>query len=108
MRRVLVEHARRRAAAKHGGGIEKVVLDEPPDLSPERSQELLALDEALRALASAIPEMSQVVELRYFGGLTHDEIAELLGQSKTTVRRRWRRAKAWLYLRLAEEQPVGS
>ncbi len=108
MRRVLVEHARRRTTGKRGGDAEKVVLDEMPDLSLERSRELLALDQALDELAATLPEISQVVEQRYFGGMTHEEIAELLGQSKTTVRRRWRRAKAWLYLRLGEEHSLGS
>ncbi len=108
MRRVLVEHARRRAADRHGGGVEKVALDEPPDLSPERSPDLVALDEALRDLAAAEPELGRIVELRFFGGLTHDELAELTGQSKTTVRRRWRLAKAWLYHRLAGEVSDGT
>ncbi len=100
MRRILVEHARRRAADKHGGGVERVTLDEPPDLSPERSGDLVALDDALRELSAAEPELGRIVELRFFGGLTHDELAELTGLSKTTVRRRWRLAKAWLFHRL--------
>ncbi len=108
MRRVLVEHARRHAAGKHGGGVEKVALDEPPDLSPERSKDLVALDQALADLAAAEPELGRIVELRFFGGLTHDELAELTGQSKTTVRRRWRLAKAWLYHRLTVEEPDGT
>ncbi len=108
MRRILVEHARRRAAYKHGSGVEKVALDEPPDLTPERSGDIVALDEALRELAEAEPELGRIVELRFFGGLTHDELAELTGLSKTTVRRRWRLAKAWLYHRLAGEESHGA
>ncbi len=108
MRRILVEHARRRAAGKHGGGFERVALDEPLDLSPERSRDLIAVDEALHELAEAEPELGRIVELRFFGGLTHDEMAELTGLSKTTVRRRWRLAKAWLYHRLAGEESNGA
>ncbi len=112
MRRILVEHARSRSTDKRGGGVETVVfgketLERTPDLSPERSAELLALDEALHDLAAAEPELVRIVELRFFGGLTHAELAEALGQSTTTVRRRWRLAKAWLYHRLVAEAPDG-
>lgn len=103
MRRILVDHARRRGSRKHGGGVWQLVLDDVPDLSPRRDVDLVALDEALGELARVDGELAKVVELRFFGGLAHDEIAAVLGLSNPTVRRRWRLAKAWLYRRLAAE-----
>lgn len=96
MRRILIDHARTRARQKRGGGALRLALDEAAVLSPERSRELLALDEALSRLAKLDPRKSRVVELRFFGGLYNDEIAELLDVSVKTVTRDWQMAEAWL------------
>src|SRR5262249_38872975 len=101
MRRILVDHARRRGAQRHGGDVRQLVLDEVPDLAAGRGADLVALDEALGELAQLDEELARVVALRFFAGLDHDEIAALLGVSNPTVRRRWRLAKSWLYRRLA-------
>jgi len=100
MRFLLVDHARTRQAAKHGGGQRQVTLDEVAAIVPERSAELLALDEALGRLATLDGRQSQIVELRYFGGLSVEETAEVLGVSEITVKREWLKAKAWLYREL--------
>jgi RNA polymerase sigma-70 factor, ECF subfamily len=97
MRRILVDHARERVAEKRGGGAERLSLDENIAVSGERARELVALDEALARLAEIDPEKSRVVELRFFGGLSVEETAEVLGVSAPTVKRHWRMAKAWLY-----------
>jgi RNA polymerase sigma-70 factor, ECF subfamily len=103
MRRILVDRARRRGYQKRGGHIQKLNLDEVPDLSADRDAELVALDEALTELAGVDEELARIVDLRFFGGLEHDEIAALLEVSNPTVRRRWRVARAWLYRRLAAD-----
>jgi RNA polymerase sigma factor (TIGR02999 family) len=100
MRHVLTDHARRRRYAKRGGAIVQVSLAESDLMSQERASELVALDEALSELASVDPRKGQVVELRYFGGLSLEETAEVLGISMMTVRRDWRAAKAWLFREL--------
>jgi RNA polymerase sigma factor (TIGR02999 family) len=100
MRHVLTDHARRRSYAKRGGAMKQVSLAETDVMSPERAEELVALDEALAELAQIDPRKSQVVELRYFGGLSLEETAEALDISLMTVRRDWRTAKAWLYRRI--------
>jgi len=100
MRFLLVDHARARQYAKRGGGARQVTLDEVAVVSPERNTDLLALDEALSRLAALDPRKSQVVELRYFGGLSAEETAEALGVSEVTVKREWLKAKAWLYREL--------
>jgi RNA polymerase sigma factor (TIGR02999 family) len=97
MRHILTDHARRRAYAKHGGAMRQVDLAESDVMSLERASELVALDEALRQLAEIDSRKKQVVELRYFGGLSLEETAEALGVSVMTVRRDWRTAKAWLF-----------
>ena len=97
MRRVLVDHARRRQSAKRGGGDAGVPLEEVSDVLPEPPAELLALDEALSDLSALSPERARIVELRYFGGLTIDEIARVLDVSPATVSRSWRSARAWLH-----------
>jgi RNA polymerase sigma-70 factor, ECF subfamily len=107
MRRILVDHARRRGYRKHGGDVRRLVLDDVPDLAIRRDTDLVALDEALTELAEVDGELAKIVELRFFGGLEHDEIAAALGVSNPTVRRRWRMAKAWLYRRLAGEVAHG-
>ena len=96
MRRILVNHARDRAAVKRGGGARKVSLDEVAVLSDERAGEMIALDEALNSLAKLDERKSRVVELRYFGGLSVEETAEVLGIHPDTVTREWGRAKAFL------------
>lgn len=96
MRRVLIDYARSRRAAKRGGGERHLSLDEGR-ISLERSSELIALDDALKALANFDPRKSQVVELRFFGGLTIEETADLVGVSHATIERDLRMAKAWLY-----------
>jgi RNA polymerase sigma factor (TIGR02999 family) len=103
MRRILVDHARSHAYAKHGGGVPKIPLDDIAVLSPERSSEVIALDEALKNLAKVDPRKSRIVELRYFGGLSVEETAELLGISPITVKRDWIVAKTWLHREISNE-----
>jgi RNA polymerase sigma factor (TIGR02999 family) len=97
MRRILVDHARSQQAEKRGGEFQKLSLDENIDVSGERASDLVALDEALDRLAVIDPQKGRVVELRFFGGLSVEETAEVLGVSAPTVKRQWRMAKAWLY-----------
>jgi RNA polymerase sigma-70 factor (ECF subfamily) len=97
MRHVLIDHARHRHYAKRGGGAQQVSLGDAALMSQERAAELVALDEALDELARLDQRKSRVVELRYFGGLSLEETAEVLKVSLMTVRRDWRAAKAWLY-----------
>jgi RNA polymerase sigma-70 factor (ECF subfamily) len=100
MRHILIDHARRRRFLKHGGDAQQVSLGQAALMSEPRAAELVALDEALEELAKLDQRKSQVVELRYFGGLNLEETAEVLGVSLMTVRRDWRAAKAWLYRRI--------
>jgi RNA polymerase sigma-70 factor (ECF subfamily) len=102
MRRILVDHARARGANKRGGAGVRVVLDEAVAGAPERGPDLLALDDALRKLEKADPRLGRVVELRYFGGLTTKEAAEVLGVSIATVEREWATARAWLRVELGK------
>jgi RNA polymerase sigma-70 factor (ECF subfamily) len=104
MRRIMVDHARERQSLKRGGGALKVTLDEAALVTETRSQELLDLDEALERLAVQDARKGQIVELRYFGGLTVEETAEFLKLSHRTVEREWTMAKAWLYRELSEEE----
>ena len=106
MRRILVDAARERDARKRGGEISHVVFDEALIPTPERDTDLVALDAALEALANADPRKSQVVELRYFGGLSVQETAEVLGVSVETVARDWRLAKLWLLRELEQGKPA--
>ena len=96
MRRVLVEFARARQYQKRGAGARKTSLDEGVIASPQRGQDLVALDDALLALAAEYPRQAQVVELRFFGGLSVEETAEVLHVSAITVMRDWQLAKVWL------------
>jgi RNA polymerase sigma factor (TIGR02999 family) len=96
MRNILVDHARARRADKRGGGGHKVTLTDALGLAEERDLDLIALDDALHALAAFDEQKSRIVELRYFGGLSEEEVAEVLGVSERTVRRGWTMAKAWL------------
>lgn len=107
MRRILVDHARARSAARRGAGAARVeasdtvLLADQPSLSPE---ELLSLDRALTELAAIDPEHARIVELRYFGGLTIEEAAEALAISPATLKREWAIARAWLHRRLTTGQ----
>lgn len=96
IRRILVDHARARGYQKRGGGVPKVTLDEALVGPDEKGRDLVALDDALTALAEVDPRKSKVVELRFFGGLSVEETAEVLKVSPETVMRDWRLAKAWL------------
>jgi RNA polymerase sigma factor (TIGR02999 family) len=97
MRNLLVDRARSRQADKHGGGARRVSLDDAAIVLPERQIDLLALDEALDRLAGIDPRKSQIVEMRYFGGMSVEETAEVLAVSPITVKREWLKARAWLY-----------
>jgi len=101
MRRILVDAARARGAQKRGGNAAKVNLDESALLSSMADRSMLALDEALTAFAQLAPRQAKVVELRYFGGLTEEEIATVLKISPRTIRRDWEFAKAWLLRELS-------
>jgi RNA polymerase sigma factor (TIGR02999 family) len=103
MRHILIDHARAHARARRGGRPQLVSLDEAATMSADGAREFLALDEALKELAAIEPRRSRVVELRYFGGLTLEEIAEVLKVTPTTVSRDWRWAKAWLYKAMTTE-----
>jgi RNA polymerase sigma factor (TIGR02999 family) len=103
MRRILVDFARARNSQKRGGEAQKVELDEALVVASEQKTDLVALDEALKKLAEMNPRQSEVVELRYFGGLSEEEIAEHLKISVRTVRRDWSIARAWLFRRLKAE-----
>ena len=96
MRRILVDHARLKGYAKRGGGVTKTVLDEALVVSNEPGRDLVALDDALEALASVDERKSRMIELRFFGGLSVEETAMVLNVSPDTVKRDWRLAKAWL------------
>lgn len=108
MRRILIDHARRRQYVKHGGEAQRVpfetAISEAAAMSQPRAAELLALNEALDELAKIDPRKGQVVELRYFGGLNIEETAKVLDVSPMTVRRDWRAAKAWLYKKVTSEE----
>ena len=101
MRRILVDAARARGSEKRGGGILRVELHESIDAMPDRPEELVALDEALDALARLDPRKAKVIELRFFGGLSVDETAEVLKISTPTVHRDWKLARAWLMREMA-------
>jgi RNA polymerase sigma factor (TIGR02999 family) len=100
MRRILVDYARRHRALRRGGELHRVTLDEDATAA-ERGETLLALDEALERLGGLNGRLSQVVECRYFGGLTEEETAEALGVTARTVQRDWAKARGWLYLELS-------
>lgn len=102
MRRILVDHAKTKHREKRGGDAVKLSLDEVINFSQERAADLIALDEALEALSNFDRRKCSVVELRYFGGLSVEETAEVLSVSPDTVMRDWKLAKAWLYQQLDE------
>jgi RNA polymerase sigma-70 factor, ECF subfamily len=101
MRRILVDHARAKRYEKRGGGAAHVPLEEAAVLAQGKEAEIIALDEALVALGEIDPRRARVVELRYFGGLSNEEIAEVLKVSPNTVTRDWNMARAWLYQELS-------
>ncbi len=96
MRRILVDHARSRSRIKRGGGVQMVSLAEQAVISNDIA-EVIALDDALKNLAEMDPRKAQIVEMKFFGGLTNEEVAEVLKVTSRTVEREWRKAKAWLY-----------
>jgi RNA polymerase sigma-70 factor, ECF subfamily len=104
MRRILVDHARRRNL-KRGAGIEHLSLDEVAEFGPEREVDFIVLDDAMRALAHFDPRKARVVELRFFGGLSAEETAEVLNISPITVTRDWNTARAWLYREMGGGMP---
>ena len=97
MRRILIDNARKHQASKRGSGAIKLALDEALDMADEKAAELIALDDALKALAVFDEQKSKIVELRFFGGLSIEETAQVMGLSAATVVRQWKLAKAWLY-----------
>jgi RNA polymerase sigma-70 factor, ECF subfamily len=106
MRRILVDWARSKQYQKRGGGAVKVTMDEGLAVVGERGQDLVALDDALQALAKFDERKSKVIELRFFGGLSVEETAEVTGVSTATVKREWRTARAWLRRKLGGTEPV--
>jgi RNA polymerase sigma factor (TIGR02999 family) len=101
MRHILVDYARRHGAAKRGGNQRAIALDEAILAVEDRAEALLALDEALRELETVDPRLGEVVQCRFFGGLTEEETGEVLGVTARTVRRDWLKAKGWLYHHLS-------
>lgn len=104
IRRILVDHARERLAQKRGGGAERISIEAASPASPVPGIDLVALDEALSELSDLNERQAKIVELKFFGGLTIEEIAELLSIGRRSVDRDWQAARAWLYCRLAEDQ----
>ncbi len=102
MRRILVDHARKVKSEKRGQGADFLPLEAALEVAGEKRPDILCLDLALKDLARKAPEEAKIVEMRYFGGLSRDEIAEVLGVGSATVTRRWRMARAWLYQQLNE------
>ena len=106
MRRILVESARRKRGPAHGGHLARHDLDPEHTAAPDRSDHLLALDEALDRLAAADPQKAELVKLRYFAGLSLDEAASCLGISPVTAKRYWAVARAWLFAALSDGEPT--
>ena len=104
MRRILVDHARHRHALKRGGAFQRITLDEGLGAEWHSDQDLLSLEAALDKLARLDPRQAQIVELRFFGGLQIDEVAEALGMSKRSVEREWTMIRAWLRRELSESK----
>ena len=103
MRRILIDHAKARHRVKRGGDAIRISLDENMNFTQERASELIALDDALNSLAVVDQRKSRIVELRYFGGLSVEETAQVLGISGKAVMRDWNLAKAWLYRELTQQ-----
>ena len=104
MRRILIDSARRHSAEKRGGKVENLPLEEAARISLEPDSALLALDEALNALAEIDRQQSRIIELRYFGGLTIEETAEVMNLSPATIKREWAMARAWLHQALTDRE----
>jgi len=103
IRRILVERARKKARVRHGGGFEKVDWEHVTIATEDGEDAVLAIHEALEQLAATSPHKAEIVKLRYFAGLEHDEIAQALGVSEPTVRRHWAYARSWLYAELKKK-----
>ena len=109
MRRILVDHARAHNAARRGDGAQRVPLDDAMAVSEDRAVEMIAIHDALTKLAAMDPKQAQIVELRFFGGLSIEETAKLMSISEPTVKRYWNSARAWLHSEIAKEaKPDGS
>lgn len=106
MRHILIDRARRRMRLRHGGGAEKVDLDEIEIAAPAKDETLLQLNDALDELQTMSPERAEIVKLRFFGGFSESEIADLLNVSERSVQRHWSCAKAWLFDRI-EKNTIG-
>jgi len=106
MRRILVDHAKAKNRFKRGGGQQRVSLDFNEPLSPQRDEDLLALDEALIRLATIDQRQAEIVEMRFFGGMTVAEVADILGVSKRTIENDWRMVRAWLKRELSEDEDL--
>jgi RNA polymerase sigma factor (TIGR02999 family) len=100
MRRILLERARKKGRVRHGGQLQRVNLDEVTVATQDSDDIIVAVNEALEKLAAESPQKAEIVKMRYFGGLEHAEIAEVLGVSEPTVRRHWAYARSWLYAEL--------
>lgn len=105
IRRILVDHARGQRAAKRGSGVIALSLDAALDVADKRDLDMVALDDALKTLAEVDPQQAQIVEMRFFTGLTIEETAEALGISPATVKRDWVAAKAWLFREISRQAP---
>lgn len=103
MRRILVDHAKSKRRIKRGGGLNRIQLDETASLSADRDEDLLAIDEALEKLAGIDERQATIVELRFFGGMTVEEVAQALNVSKRTVESEWTMVRAWLRRELAKD-----
>jgi RNA polymerase sigma factor (TIGR02999 family) len=104
MRRILVDHAKKNQSAKRGSGARPLSLAEPQEVSAKPDKDLVALDEALKRLETHDPQRSRIIELRFFGGLSNEESAVVLGISPATVQRQWAGARAWLYRELSRKE----
>jgi RNA polymerase sigma factor (TIGR02999 family) len=108
MRRILVDHARSHQYAKRGGGAQRVLLDEAAMVTQERAAGLVALHEALMELSAMDERKGRIVEMKFFGGLTTEEVAEVLQVTPRTIEREWRKAKAWLHHAVSNEESDGA
>jgi RNA polymerase sigma factor (TIGR02999 family) len=106
MRQILVDYARRRASGKRGGGLQPTTLEGDAIPVEALAEEMLGIDRALTRLESLDERLARIVELRFFGGMTDEEVAETLGVTSRTVRRDWRKARAFLYRELSGEEPA--
>jgi RNA polymerase sigma factor (TIGR02999 family) len=104
MRQILIQYARAKHADKRGGDQRKIYLDDAGPIAQDRPLDLIALDDALQTLAEISPRQNQIVELRYFGGLSIEETAEVMSLSPATIKREWSMAKAWLFRELAKTE----